>query len=55
AAQDKPTYVSLLGLDSARSHAVELLEQAQDALAASGLADTRALAALARMVVHRDN
>ncbi|WP_374668238.1 polyprenyl synthetase family protein [Ramlibacter sp.] len=55
AAQDKPTYVSLLGLDRARSHAEELLAQAHAALAASGLPDTRALAALAEMVVHREN
>jgi farnesyl diphosphate synthase len=55
AAQDKPTYVSLLGLERARAHARELLEQAHAALAASGLADTAALAALADMVVHRDN
>jgi farnesyl diphosphate synthase len=55
AAQSKPTYVSLLGLDRARSHAVELLEQAREALATSGLADTRALLGLAEMVVHRDN
>lgn len=55
AAQAKPTYVSLLGLDRARSHAAELLEQARAALATSGLADTRALLGLAEMVVHRDN
>jgi farnesyl diphosphate synthase len=55
AAQDKPTYVSLLGLERARSHATELLEQARAALASSGLADTRALLGLAEMVVHRDN
>ncbi|HEY8358994.1 MAG TPA: farnesyl diphosphate synthase [Ramlibacter sp.] len=55
AAQDKPTYVSLLGLDRARAYAAELLEQARGALAATGLADTRALAALAAMVVQRDN
>jgi farnesyl diphosphate synthase len=55
AAQDKPTYVSVLGLERARAHARELLGQARDALAASGLADTRALLALAEMVVHRDN
>jgi farnesyl diphosphate synthase len=55
AAQDKPTYVSLLGLDRARAHAVELLEQALAALATTGLPDTRALHALAEMVVHRDN
>jgi farnesyl diphosphate synthase len=55
AAQDKPTYVSLLGLERARSYACELLDQARAALATTGLADTRALLALAEMVVHRDN
>jgi len=55
AAQDKPTYVSLLGLQRARAYASDLLEQARAALATTGLADTRALLALARMVVHRDN
>jgi farnesyl diphosphate synthase len=55
AAQDKPTYVSLLGLERARSYANELLDQAQAALQTTGLADTRALLALAQMVVHRDN
>jgi farnesyl diphosphate synthase len=55
AAHDKPTYVSLLGLERSRSFARELLADAQAALAASGLADTRALEALARMVVDRDN
>ena len=53
AASDKPTYVSLLGLAPAQAHAQELLAQAQAALAASSLADTRALAALADMVVNR--
>jgi farnesyl diphosphate synthase len=55
AAQDKPTYVSVLGLDRARAYAAELLEEARAALAASGLADTRALLALAEMVVVREN
>jgi len=55
AANDKPTYVSLLGLERARAQAVELLEQARAALAASGLPDTRALLGLAEMVVHRHN
>ncbi|MEJ8836138.1 polyprenyl synthetase family protein [Ramlibacter sp. AN1133] len=55
AAQDKPTYVSLLGLDRARGYAAELLAQARGALQTTGLADTRALLALAEMVVHRDN
>jgi farnesyl diphosphate synthase len=55
AAQDKPTYVSLLGLERARAYARELLQQACSALATSGLADTRALRALAEMVVVREN
>ncbi|MDB5946774.1 MAG: Geranyltranstransferase (Farnesyl-diphosphate synthase)-like protein [Ramlibacter sp.] len=55
AAHDKPTYVSLLGLERSREYAQELLVQARSALAASGLADTRALLALAEMVVNRDN
>jgi len=55
AAQDKPTYVSLLGLDRSRAYAQELLAQALQALAASGLRDTRALQGLAIMVVNRDN
>ncbi len=55
AANDKPTYVSLLGLERSRRYAQELLAQARGALAASGLADTQALLALAEMVVNRDN
>ncbi|RZI99035.1 MAG: polyprenyl synthetase family protein, partial [Haliea sp.] len=55
AAQAKPTYVSVLGLERSRAYATELLEQAQAALRASGLADTSALQALARMVVNRDS
>jgi farnesyl diphosphate synthase len=55
AAHDKPTYVSLMGLERSRAYAAALLAQALDALAASGLPDTRALAALAHMVVDRSN
>jgi farnesyl diphosphate synthase len=55
AAQDKPTYVSLLGLERSSAYAQELLAQALQALAASGLESTRALHALALMVVNRDN
>ena len=55
AAQHKPTYVSVLGLERSRTHAQALLQQAQAALAASGLADTRALSALADMVVNRNS
>ncbi|MGJ7581120.1 polyprenyl synthetase family protein [Variovorax sp. RHLX14] len=54
AAADKPTYVSLLGLDGAREEAQVLLAQALEALDRSGLTDTGALRALARMVVDRD-
>ena len=51
--QDKPTYVSLLGLARSQAYAQELLAQADEALQASGLRDTRALRALADMVVNR--
>jgi farnesyl diphosphate synthase len=54
AASDKPTYVSLLGLDGARVQARQLLAQALAALERSTLADTGALRALAHMVVDRD-
>ncbi len=55
AAQDKPTFVSLLGLEQSQAHAHELLADAQASLEASGLSDTAALAALARMMVNRDS
>jgi farnesyl diphosphate synthase len=55
AAQEKPTYVSVLGLEGSAAFARELLQEALGALAASGLSDTRALHALATMVVDRDN
>lgn len=54
AAADKPTYVSLLGLDGARAQATQLLGEALAALERSGLPDTNALRALAHMVVDRD-
>ena len=54
AASDKPTYVSLLGLDGARAQARQLLAKALEALDRSALADTGALRALAHMVVDRD-
>ena len=53
AAADKPTYVSLLGLERAKIYAQELLAQAHAALSRSGLPDTRALAGLADRVVSR--
>ncbi|MBS0434621.1 MAG: polyprenyl synthetase family protein [Proteobacteria bacterium] len=52
---NKPTYVSVLGLERARAHALELCAQAHAALSRSGLADTSALALLADKVVQRDN
>lgn len=53
--QNKPTYVSVLGLERSRAYARELLDDALRALGETGLPDTRALHALARMVVDRDN
>ena len=50
---DKPTYVSLMGLVASQAYAQALYQQAACALEASGLADTRALLALAQMVVQR--
>ena len=52
---DKPTYVSLLGLTTARTLAERLCVQAHDALHASGLPDVAALRALADQVVQRTN
>lgn len=55
AANDKPTFVSLMGLDGARRYADDLLQQALKALDDSGLPDVRALSALAHMVVSRSH
>lgn len=55
AANDKPTYVSLMGLEGARSHAAALLQESLAALAHSGLEDVQALRALAHMVVDRSH
>jgi farnesyl diphosphate synthase len=52
---NKPTYVTVLGLAAARRHAVELREKAQSALARSGLADASWLRQLADRVVERDS
>ncbi len=55
AASDKPTYVSLLGLERrARPGAASCWPSALAALDAAALADTAALRALAHMVVDRD-
>jgi farnesyl diphosphate synthase len=52
---NKPTYVSVLGLDEAHRYARRLRDDAQRALARSGLAHAAALATLADKVVERDN
>ncbi|MBC7618079.1 MAG: polyprenyl synthetase family protein [Candidatus Saccharibacteria bacterium] len=52
---NKPTYVSLMGLAPSRAFAQELFGQAVRAVSAGGLEDTRALLALADMVVNRGN
>jgi farnesyl diphosphate synthase len=52
---NKPTYVTVLGLGAARRHAAELRDKAQAALARSGLANAAWLSLLADKVVDRDN
>jgi farnesyl diphosphate synthase len=52
---NKPTYVSVLGLEAARGQAAELRDRAQAALKRSALADTATLSMLADMVVERDS
>jgi farnesyl diphosphate synthase len=52
---NKPTYVSVLGLDGAQRQAQTLRERAQDALAGSGLRHTARLSLLADLVVDRRN
>jgi farnesyl diphosphate synthase len=53
---NKPTFVSVLGLEAARHHAEELREQAHAALRSSGLGPRAgALALLADKVVQREN
>ena len=53
AAQDKPTFVSLMGLRASQNYAQELLSQAQASLRVGGMQDTAALRALADMLVNR--
>jgi len=55
AAQDKPTFVSLMGLEASRNYAQQLLAQALASLQASGLENTHALQALAAMLVNRQH
>jgi len=52
---NKPTYVSVLGLEAAHRYAQSLRAHAHAALAASGLTDTSRLTQLADKVVERDN
>jgi len=52
---NKPTYVTVLGLSAARRHAAELRDKAQVALRRSGLANAACLSLLADKVVERDN
>ena len=55
-AQDnKPTYVSILGLEASRAYAGQLRDQALSALAESRLPDVQALRELALMVVDRQH
>lgn len=51
---NKPTYVSLMGLDAARRHALDLRDQARSALVRSALKNTVWLEMLADKVVERD-
>ncbi|MFG6416408.1 polyprenyl synthetase family protein [Roseateles sp. DC23W] len=52
---NKPTYVSVLGLQAARTLAQKLRAEAKAALAATGLADVSHLSLLADSVVERDS
>jgi farnesyl diphosphate synthase len=52
---NKPTYVSVLGLDAARAYAQQLRDDALRALRRSGLPDTVWLAVLADKVVERES
>ena len=52
---NKPTYVTVLGLDAARRHANDLRDKAQAALARSELPQTQWLSLLADKIVERDS
>ncbi len=52
---NKPTYVTVLGLDAARRHADELRDRAHEALQRSGLAQAAWLAQLADRIVERES
>src|SRR5262249_10908445 len=53
--QNKPTYVSLMGLEAAQAYAHALRDQALAALARSGLPEAGGLACLADKIVERDS
>lgn len=55
AANDKPTYVSLMGLEGARAEASRLAQEAQNALRESGLSPAPALQAVADWVLQRQH
>ena len=55
AENNKPTYVSVLGLDAARRYAGELRERAHDALVQGGLGEAAWLHVLADKVVDRES
>ena len=58
AAQDKPTFVSLMGLEAAKAYAQQLLARALsslDAVQAQGPHNTHALRALADKLVNRQH
>ncbi|GAA6143630.1 polyprenyl synthetase family protein [Hydrogenophaga sp. 5NK40-0174] len=55
AADDKPTFVSLLGLQASQAYASTVLERAHDALRQSGLTHTDHLHALADWVARRNH
>jgi farnesyl diphosphate synthase len=52
---NKPTYVSVLGLEAAKTYACRLRDEAHQALRVSGLANTAWLSLLADKVVEREN
>ena len=53
AANSKPTFVSLMGLEGAKRYAHALHQEAHEALSGAGLVDVQALAALADLVIKR--
>lgn len=55
ATDNKPTYVTVLGLDAAQRHAAELRDIALAALARSGLAQAAWLSVLADKIVERES